>query len=392
MSHTANASASSDPARDTPLDLRTEAAAVYSGIMAVAILNVLPALGGVLLSALGWSEREIGYFASADFAGGLLGTLLTTLLRGRSSFRSISGIGMGLLACADLYSCTTASPDLLIGARFVGGIGSGLAIAIAFLVFARSRPERGIAFWSIGQLIFGLVAMTVIPPAAIKFGWQSMFLALGILAVPGVALSQYLPRLAAPATPALRISSAATPMQIWVWLAVVGVGMFYSGQGGVWPYLEVIGIKSGISQSSVELSVSFAAASALAGSLVTAALGRRFGSAVPLLTSFVITVASLLFIRSSNPWVFRLALSMFTFAWPIFAAYQFGAIAANDRSGQAGAYVTTANFAGFMLGSFLAAEVSTSHGFRGVVWLALAMDTFAVILLFPLIFRGTRDG
>jgi predicted MFS family arabinose efflux permease len=381
----------SDAARD-PLELQTEAAAVYLGIMAVAILNVLPALSGVLLSVLGWNEREIGHFASADFAGGLLGTLLTTVLRRRSSFRDIGTIGMGLLALADLYSCTTVSPDLLIGARFIGGIGSGLAIAVAFLVFARSRPERGIAFWSIGQLIFGLIAITVIPHAAIKFGWQSMFLALGILAVPGVALSQYLPRIAVPDAPEPRISSAPTRMNVWMWLAVIGVGVFYSGQGGVWPYLDVIGIKSGISQSSVEMSVSLAAASALAGSLVIVAVGRRFGRAVPLLISFLITVASLLTVRSTNPWVFRVALSMFTFSWPIFAAYQFGAIAVHDRSGQVGAYVTTANFAGFMLGSLLAAEVSAGQGFRGVVWLALALDTFAVVLLVPLLFRGTRNG
>jgi hypothetical protein len=36
-------------------------------------------------------------------------------------------------------------------------------MGISFAIFAATRPERGIALWSIGQLVFGFLAITTLP-------------------------------------------------------------------------------------------------------------------------------------------------------------------------------------------------------------------------------------
>jgi hypothetical protein len=65
--------------------------------------------------------------------------------------------GLAVFALADVASGVSNNATLLVAARLAGGVGGGggLAMSISFAVFAVTRPERGIALWSIGQLVFG---------------------------------------------------------------------------------------------------------------------------------------------------------------------------------------------------------------------------------------------
>jgi len=363
---------------------RAEFAAAYTGIMAVAVLNILPALAGVLAIDLGWNEQAIGRFAAADSIGSFGGTLLAAALLRWRSFRTLTVAGMTFLAMADVASGISHSVGVLLAARLLGGIGGGLAMGVSFAVFAALRPERGIALWSIGQLAFGFIAITALPWLTSALGWQAAFFCLAALVVPGVALAQYLPRKRSTSTTAGATPPSADSIGMSAALGIAGVALFYFGQGSLWPYLEVIGLTSGIAQKSIEMSLSVSAASALLGSVLVLLAGKRFGYRLPLLLSFAVTVAAVLAIRAAHPIAFRAALAIFTFAWPVFAAYQFALIVANNRSSRVGALVTSANFAGLVAGPLVAGELVATGGFASVQVLALTMDALAVLSLLPL--------
>lgn len=372
-------------------DTRAEFAAAYTGILAVAVLNVLPALAGVLALDLGWKEQTIGRFAAADSIGALAGTLLAAALMRRRSLRTLTVAGLAVLAIADVVSGVSHSVAVLLGARLVGSVGGGLVMGISFAVFAATRPERGIALWSIGQLVFGFLAIAALPRMTAALGWQAAFFCLAVLVIPGLFLARYLPGESQMPLVDGSAQTARGAIGLYTWIGIVGVGLFYFGQGEFWPYLEVVGLASGIDQKSVEISLSVSAASAVLGSTLVLLAGRRFGYQLPLLVSFAVTIAAILTIHSPDPVAFRIAIAAFTFAWPVFAAYQFALIATHNPSGRVGVFVTTANWAGLVAGPLLAGELIGKGAGGSVQWVAMALDTMALLSLIPLMYRARGD-
>ncbi len=369
---------------------KAEFAAAYTGIMGVAVVNVLPALAGVLTTDLHWNEQTIGRFASADSIGALVGTLLAAALLKRHSFRALTVAGMVILGIADAASGFFHGVAPLMIARLLGSVGGGLAMGISFAVFASSRPERGMALWSIGQLIFGFIAITTFPRLAAALGLAGAFFLLAALIVPALAASRHLPaeRIASVAE-----GSAPHPADVigkFAWIGIIGVAIFFIGVGVVWPYLEVIGLASGIDPKSVERSLSMSSASALVGSSLVLLTENRLGHKFPLLFTFALIIAAISCIRSTDPVIFRAALAAITFSWPVFSAYQFAVLVAGNHSGRIAAFVTSANFAGLAIGPLLAGEFIATWGFGGMQWLAFTMAGAALLSLVPLM-RGTRS-
>ncbi len=370
--------------------VRAELAAAYAGIMAVAVLNMMPALAAVLAQHLGLQAQTIGRFAACDSIGALLGTLIAAgMMRGRS-LRRLTRVGLVILVIADAACGLSDRIPFLLAARLIGGSGGGLVMGISFAVFAAARPERGIALWSIGQLVFGFLAITLLPSMTAALGWQSAFMGLALLAAAGLFLARYLPDDGGPRGPAASPAPRAA-ISVKAAIGILGVVFFYFGQGAFWPYLEVVGLTSGISRASVEVSLSAAAASALAGSIVVLLAGNRFGCKVPLLLSFALTIAAIGAIRAGNEMMFRLAISTFTFAWPVFSAYQFGLIADHNPSGRVAALVTAANWAGLTAGPLIAGELLASGAGARVQWLSILLDAAALLTLLPLMQRGARS-
>jgi predicted MFS family arabinose efflux permease len=365
--------------------LSIESSAIYAAVMAVAVLNILPALGGVLALGLGWDAQTIGRFAACDSMGALVGTLLAAALLRIWTMRTLILTGLWVLATADMLSGMSSSVPVLLISRLVGSAGGGLAIGTSFAIFAAMRTTRDVALWSIGQLVFGFVAITALPKMTAAFGWQSAFFSLAALVILGVVWVHHLPRGQAQ-LPQRSAPESEDPSGIYTWIAILGVALFYFGQGALWPYLEIVGISSGIDHRSVETSLSVSAVSALLGSLLVFVLGKRVGLKLPVILSFGLTIAAISSIHSANSTTFRIALAAFTFAWPIFSAYQFALIAASNPSGRIAALVTTANWAGLVAGPLVSGELLRRGTSATVQGLSMAFDTAAMLSLIPLVY------
>jgi predicted MFS family arabinose efflux permease len=366
-------------------DPSIESSAIYAAVMAVAVLNILPALGGVLALGLGWDAQTVGRFAACDSMGALVGTLLAAALIRVWTLRTLILTGLWVLATADMLSGTSSSVPVLLVSRLVGSAGGGLAIGTSFAIFASMRTTRDVALWSIGQLVFGFVAITALPRMTAAFGWQSAFFLLAALVLLGVVRVHFLPR--GQARLAERSAhQSENPTGIYMWIAILGVALFYFGQGELWPYLEIMGISSGIDQRSVETSLSLSAVSALLGSLLVFGLGKRVGLKLPVILSFGVTIAAISSIHSADSTTFRIARAAFTFAWPIFSAYQFALIAASNPSGRIAALVTTANWTGLVAGPLVSGELLRRGTSGAVQGLSMALDTAAMLSLIPLVY------
>ena len=124
-------------ATQTALAFWIHAQFVLIGVTTVLLGPLLPAI------AAHWSLTDLqsGYFFSAQFAGNMLGSILSTWLLPRWGFARLCAAGMALL-CSGLGIFGLASWHVGLVGVFFNGLGMGLAIAASNLWAAESNPTR----------------------------------------------------------------------------------------------------------------------------------------------------------------------------------------------------------------------------------------------------------
>ena len=154
----------------------------------VSILQQAPAaLGPVLIRDLDLSRAQIGLLSSAIWGGMLLGMLPVGLLIDRHGERRLIVAGVTAMALLVLWATQLRAFVLLLILFLLASIGAassapGGSKAIAAW-FPSSRRGGAMGIRQTGVTIGGLAAAFLLPPVAVRFGWEA---ALGLGA--GVAL------------------------------------------------------------------------------------------------------------------------------------------------------------------------------------------------------------
>lgn len=118
--------------------------AVVLGIGRFAYTPLLPAMQ----EALGWSVRQAGDVASANFLGYMLGAILASILAQRRQRRLWLLVGMALAVASISAGLVVTSFAAWLAIRFVAGVASalglilGTAVIMEYLV-AQNRPQLG---------------------------------------------------------------------------------------------------------------------------------------------------------------------------------------------------------------------------------------------------------
>jgi len=363
---------------------RGVAAAVYAGVVALLVVNVLPALVNVIALALKWDDRALGLLASADVAGITLGSLLGIPIVKRRTMRAVIFGGVATLAAADVACAIAHAEVAVVGFRFIGGTASGLILAGCYALYSYVNPQRNFAAFSIGQMVSGFVGVTALPLLTRELGWQSAFYSLAIGTALALPLSLWLPAHSYGRGAAAISAHREGHSSGWVWAAVAGIVLYVIGEGAVWTFMERMGMSSGISEHDVNLAVSACTLAGVFGAVATMFPSRRLGVLAPLVLSALLSVASVFVMQTASPALFIAALCGFTFAWLAFATVQFAVIAAADRAGTATISMSTAWYAGFTIGPYLSGALVDKYGFVPVQVLGIGGVLLALLSLLPL--------
>src|SRR5215204_6322160 len=154
----------------------------------VSILQQAPAaLGPVFTAELELSRAQIGLLSSAIWGGMLLAMLPVGLLIDRHGERRLIVAGVTAMALLVLWTTQLRAFVLLLILFLLASIGAstsapGGSKAIAAW-FPRSQRGGAMGMRQTGVTIGGLMAALLLPPVAVRFGWE---VALGLAA--GVAL------------------------------------------------------------------------------------------------------------------------------------------------------------------------------------------------------------
>jgi predicted MFS family arabinose efflux permease len=344
----------------------------------------LPVILGGLADSRGLPDALLGWIASAEILGLLLGGLVATAFTGRARRRPLAAGGLLLLAGAHLG---TMSPEAglfgLLAARLAGGLGGGCIYAIGVSSLAVTRnPARNVAVFTAVLVLVATAEVGVLPEVIKRGGPEAAILLLLGLAALGVAGIVPLPKDHGGVSSSIA-RRGATKVDRSVWPMLAGIACFHVAPVIYWTYGERIGIAGGIPESS--LGVAFAAAGIL-GALScfgTEHLARRLGQRGSLLLVTVLLIVGLLswLVGTLTPGSYLIRACLIAIPWTLGGVYQVNLANEIDPSGRLSALVGPAQNVGLMVGPAIASTLlSARQSFTVVLCAAAAFLVLSMIL------------
>lgn len=374
-----------------------------SGALLVAVLaatgigllgsNTMPILVGALIDGLGMDEGGVGLFASLELGGVALGSLGVAALAARISRRRAGLLGGAIAALG--YAAAAAAPSAapLAAARFVAGLGCGVAMAAGNAAAAAvDEPDRlfaRVAFFGGGV---AAVMLGLLPLAVGAWGFRGAYLCLAGVCVVALPLQALLPATAparvgrrAPGLPAPAIGAT----------ALVAVGLFWLSDQALWTFTERIGIRVGLTRQEIGGVLAASTLVGLLGAAAAALLGTLRGRTLPLVLGLAGSLAVRVALANAATPLQYTALQLcwgtiFLFTLP----YVAGTTAALDRQGRFAAAAGGVGMAGTAIGPGVAGLLMVSAGPAALGWFLLVASALSLALLTPVsrwLDRRTED-
>jgi DHA1 family inner membrane transport protein len=365
---------------------------------AVAILGLLigPLLIGEYVSVLDISSAQAGFILSAEMFGLTLGSLIIITILNKN-WQSIVKISLSLMILGNFLSLYVYEPYIFILCRFVTGFGAGMLMTMTIQVIGLMRfPDKIYALWTAVQLFVGALAMMFFSTIVQYGGLDAIFVIWSVLTASLYVSIKFYP---SSREVCLLIDShdkayekskkqwSKKSYQLGI-LSLIGLFIYYSGQTGVWVYLERIGTSWDISPEQVANVLFFSLIIGILASVIVMLLGDKFGRTLPITFSMIIAALSIIILmQESNIYLFTFATCLFNFAWYFFLPYICSVISTLDNDGRLLTGLSVTFPAALAAGPAIVA-ILIGHG--GVLLPCMLFGLFATILGYFLMLPSTR--
>lgn len=360
------------------------AALIVVGTLGAAPVVIGPVLVAGMLEQLALTPRQAGVVVGAEMAGIGLATLFAVFVAHRLNRRWMLLSGLVLLAIAHFGSSLVAK-QAIGGAAFaalaaiwlVGGLGSGTATATMKAAIAGSHtPDRAFACYSILLLVFGAAALPLATRLRLESGIASVYGAMALLTVIVMPLARWWPPRPAAQTPPRLLA----PATRWGTIgAIASLGAYFLAYSAVWPYIERIGVASGLGSGAAGNAVGFALACGALGAVAAMLSAARPAQRTALLTlGLAVGIASMAALTAGHETWFRYAAAAFAASAFFVLPLLLGALAARDSSGRALLIGLVVQSACMALAPVIAGQLAQDGGYlriplQGVVGYACAL-------------------
>jgi MFS transporter, DHA1 family, inner membrane transport protein len=349
------------------------ASMVIFSVLSAAVFLTLPLLVGAMVDLLGLSTAQAGLIAAADMLGATVSALFLSFVISRGRWRAILVSGICLLTIADAASGFVQHFLPLFLCRIVAGLGEGILLTISNSSIGETpNPDRVFGLSAAGQVAFGSPALYLIPSLLMAHGLRGVFWSLAAMTAAAAALVKHIPNAArvSSASPTDAVKSRLSRKSI---IGLLGVFTFFIAQGGVWAYLDRIGIANHIDAADVAKALATSSVAAFLGACLPSWLDVRWGRLRPLLVFTLLATISLLVLNEPTTFaVFTAMASLLNFAWNAAPPYQFGALAQIDPTRRTVAFGGALIFAGLSTGPVIAAIIISDGSLRNVGWMGMA--------------------
>lgn len=358
-------------------------AAILVGVIGPEVFIVQPGFVQGLVQNLGFDERSAGYAASIEVWGITLTTLLMTFFSQRFNWRRVISVSLLLVAVSNALCIGVHDKHVFLLLRFLAGAGAGSLISLSFTtVGLTEHPDRNFGYLIMWVLLYGAVVLYLMPAAYAFSGMTGVLVFFAAFPLTALPLVRAFPQSgeAAAAIEADAINLA-TPLKA---LALAAMFAYFIAQGVAWAYLFLIGTAGGLSEQHVATALTLSQVAGVAGALLPATLGHRFGRWRPLTIGIVGGAVALAFLIGRFQYLpFTLWVCAYNFFWNMTHPFLLGSMASFDRRGRVVVHAVAMQMLGLAIGPALAASVIAPGHYEHVNWLAIGLFAVSWMCILP---------
>lgn len=363
--------------------------AEYAGLMLIAMMgaavtNLMPLIVGAFSDSGLFSTQQVGYLAAADVAGILLSTTSAFWWVRRVPWRPAVQLSLLLFIGANLLTSMAEGYNALLLLRFAAGIACGVSYAIALAALGDSaRVDKTFGVMVTIQVVFGTVGFLLLPDLISRFGYGAIYQSFNLFLLAALLLSfvSFAQNQKPQHSVCFELSGRLAPA-LWVFCGVV---LYYFAQGGVWGYLERLGVAAGLTMAEVGYVLGLGFAISAVGSLLSGVFVAKFGRTAALWLTVAIQLPCLfaLSLLSVGPaWlIYAAATIVYQIFWSFVVPVMMGIFNDVDPSGRLIVFCLSAFKVGLMLGPPIAALTISSFSLTAVLPLGAAAIVLSALCL-----------
>ncbi len=363
---------------------------IFSYALGYLSMAVFPLWIGGVASHYGLSLGTAGLISSAEIGAVALTAFLLPAIMQQVNLRRLSLLSNLGLVVLNVISIHPGSIYALLLCRVLVGVCDGAILAIATALAGRTDdPHKAFATLQVAQVISAMLFYAVSAELVTHFGAVGVFVYYAAFSAFCFVPLWRLPERLAPAG-ALGSSREETPI-VPLWYLVPALGglvVLATAFNGTMASMVPIGIRAGLSVSTISLVLSVSGLMGLAGTFVSGRLGSQWGAITPLVAAIVLLDAAALVLgRSLKLSGFIVGANLLICGQFFVVPYLLGDLARRDASGSSvargQASIAIGSTAGPAAGGFLLGM----YGVRGMTMIAAIVFAIAVA---PFILTTTR--
>ncbi|MDE0758761.1 MAG: MFS transporter, partial [Pseudomonadales bacterium] len=339
-----------------------------------------------LVEFYGFSEQEVGYIASAEIWGLALTTLLLAFGGHRYSWQNILKCSLILFVLGNLVSLTATSMFSFSALRFITGLGSGGMVSLTFTIIGiTAKADRNFSLLIMGVLTYGAFGLWSMPAVFEAVGMNGVII---FFAVFGGSGWWFLPHLPNSGEEQLQIEDDAVNLgDMFRVCALLAMFTYFLAQGVIWAYLFLIGLNGGVSEQEVANGLMLSQFLGIAGAMIAALAGNRFGRTLPLAIGILGGGVVLFWLFGTfTSLVYAITVCIYNFAWNMTHPYLLASMASFDQHGKVVVYAVAAQMLGLAIGPAFAASLIQQNDYSLVIMAGMVLFLLSfLMILIPLL-------
>ena len=355
--------------------MKTIAAAMWMTVIGTVGILFLPLMVGGIIDELGFDKIQAGYIAAAEMAGVAIASGLGIYWVRRVNWQTTATYASIIFIGANWVSTGIDGYWLMFIARLLVGLSSGVLLAIGLACQSDSKnAQRIFGYWVACQMTVSSVGYLLLPGIRTQWGLDGFLFALMILGATSFVSILFLPKHGKN-----RTVDANGPRSSMVLggLALSGALLFFMAQGGLWAFLERLGLAANLTVTQIGFALAISSYCGIVGGLAKNWLADFMGATAPFVCVAIGEIV-MLFLFANDPGnvLYAVAVCMLQFFWAMGMATLMGGFNLIDKSGGLVLLLMSTAKAGYSLGPALMGWLIDGDDYS---WVLISSGAFVIV-------------
>ncbi len=366
------------------------------------VYNTLPIILGGLATQRGFDESEIGFLGSAFLAGQMITNITGPLWVGRVNWKITVSLAMLTFAVAMSLSTHVGFSMIAVSYAIAGGM-TGIALACMFcLISNMNNPVRAYSLALISQCVIAGVLVIILQSFVLPlYGLEGLSYLIAALILIATVFAGWIPKNLKTQLEGIKKadnednkegSTSKINFSLWAFLGLIGIIIYYTGQTGVWAFVERIGTSRGFDPDFIGV--------VAAGSLILSGLGawaadltgNKLGNFKPLVIGIMVfIIAMIILVATADKYLYFLAIIIYSAAWNYMTPFQLLVVRHADESGTYAAMIPAFQSIGSSLGPVgVGMLIVDGGGYTNAYLIAIAMALICLVFFWGAHLKGRK--